>query len=69
MTLPDEWVYIGSFLLLVEIITLMDQIDWFNDEEDINGIANWIIQNLVTYTATGFQSGFAPEPVTLARTD
>ena len=53
----------------MEIITLMDQIDWFNDEEDINGIANWIIQNLVTYTATGFQSGFAPEPVPLARTD
>ena len=50
-------------------ITLMDQIAWFNDEEDINGIANWIIQNLVTYTAPGFHSGFAPEPVPLARPD
>ena len=67
MTLPDEWVYIGSFLLLVEIITLMDQIDWFNDEGDMGGSADWIIQNLVNYTATGFASTFAPEPVRAGR--
>ena len=50
-------------------ITLMDQIDWFNDEGDMGGSADWIIQNLVNYTAIGFQSSFAPEPVPLARTD
>ena len=51
----------------MEIITLMDQIDWFNDEGDMGGSADWIIQNLVNYTATGFASTFAPEPVRAGR--
>ena len=50
-------------------ITLMDQIDWFNDEGDMGGSADWIISNLVNYTSAGFQSDFAPEPVPIIKAD
>ena len=74
-SLPDKtdeelnwkWAFLGGTVVMT--ITLMDQIDWFNDEGDMGGSADWIIQNLVNYTAIGFQSSFAPEPVPLARTD
>ena len=74
-SLPDKtdeelnwkWAFLGGTVVMT--ITLMDQIDWFNEEGHTNGGADWIIQNLVNHTATGFQSGFAPESVPLARTD
>ena len=54
----------GEFLggTVVMTITLMDQIDWFNDKGDMGGSADWIIKNLVNYTSAGFQSSFIPEP-------
>ena len=72
-SLPDKtdeelnwkWAFLGGTVVMT--ITLMDQIDWFNDEGDMGGSADWIIQNLVNYTATGFQSSFAPEPVPVAK--
>jgi AcrR family transcriptional regulator len=72
-SLPDKtdeelnwkWAFLGGTVVMT--ITLMDQIDWFNDEGDMGGSADWIIQNLVNYTATGFQSSFAPEPVPAAK--
>ena len=74
-SLPDKtgeelnwkWAFLGGTVVMT--ITLMDQIDWFNDEGDMGGSADWIIQNLVNYTATGFESSFAPEPVPLGRTN
>ena len=72
-SLPDKtdeelnwkWAFLGGTVVMT--ITLMDQIDWFNDEGDMGGSAEWIIQNLVNYTATGFTSTFAPEPVRAGR--
>ena len=72
-SLPDKtdeelnwkWAFLGGTVVMT--ITLMDQIDWFNDEGDMGGSADWIIQNLVNYTATGFASTFAPEPVRAGR--
>jgi len=74
-SLPDKtdeelnwkWAFLGGTVVMT--ITLMDQIDWFNDEGDMGGSADWIIQNLVNYTATGFESIFAPEPVPRDRTN
>ncbi len=62
-----KWAFLGGTAVMT--ITLMDQIDWFNDEGDMGGSADWIIKNLVSYTAAGFQSNFAPEPVPSAKTD
>ena len=64
-SLPDEelnwkWAFLGGTVVMT--ITLMDQIDWFNDEGDMGGSADWIIKNLVNYTSAGFQSSFIPEP-------
>ncbi|MEE2948221.1 MAG: hypothetical protein VX392_07870 [Verrucomicrobiota bacterium] len=50
-------------------MTLMGQIGWFNNEGEIGGSADCIIQNLVNYTATGFASTFAPNPVLTDRTN
>ena len=55
-SLPDKtdeelnwkWAFLGGTVVMT--ITLMDQIDWFNDEGDMGGSADWIIQNLVNYT-------------------
>jgi AcrR family transcriptional regulator len=67
-SLPDKtdeelnwkWAFLGGTVVMT--ITLMDQIDWFNDEGDMGGSADWIIKNLVNYTSAGFQSNFIPEP-------
>ena len=67
-SLPDKtdeelnwkWAFLGGTVVMT--ITLMDQIDWFNDEGDMGGSADWIIKNLVNYTSAGFQSSFIPEP-------
>jgi AcrR family transcriptional regulator len=67
-SLPDKtdeelnwkWAFLGGTVVMT--ITLMDQIDWFNDEGDMGGSADWIINNLVNYTSAGFQSYFIPEP-------
>ena len=55
-----KWAFLGGTVVMT--ITLMDQIDWFNDEGDMGGSADWIIKNLVNYTSAGFQSSFIPEP-------
>ena len=55
-----KWAFLGGTVVMT--ITLMDQIDWFNDEGDMGGSADWIIKNLVNYTSAGFQSNFIPEP-------
>ena len=55
-----QWAFLGGTVVMT--ITLMDQIDWFNDEGDMGGSADWIIKNLVNYTSAGFQSSFIPEP-------
>ena len=55
-----KWAFLGGTVVMT--ITLMDQIDWFNDEGDMGGSADWIIKNLVNYTSAGFQSCFIPEP-------
>ena len=67
-SLPDKtdeelnwkWAFLGGAVVMT--ITLMDQIDRFNDEGDMGGSADWIIKNLVNYTSAGFQSSFIPEP-------
>ncbi|MFQ3167534.1 MAG: AcrR family transcriptional regulator [Limisphaerales bacterium] len=67
-SLPDKtdeelnwkWAFLGGTVVMT--ITLMDQIDWFNDKGDMGGSADWIIKNLVNYTSAGFQSSFIPEP-------
>jgi AcrR family transcriptional regulator len=67
-SLPDKtdeelnwkWAFLGGTVVMT--ITLMDQIDWFNNEGDMGGSADWIIKNLVNYTSAGFQSNFIPEP-------
>ena len=67
-SLPDKtdeelnwkWAFLGGTVVMT--ITLMDQIDWFNDEGDMGGSADWIIKNLVNYTSAGVQSSFIPEP-------
>ena len=55
-----KWAFLGGTVVMT--ITLMDQIDWFNDEGDMGGSADWIIKNLGNYTSAGFQSSFIPEP-------
>ena len=67
-SLPDKtdeelnwkWAFLGATVVMT--ITLMDQIDWFNDEGNMGSSADWIIKNLVNYTSAGFQSSFIPEP-------